>query len=68
MPITKDLQPDEFELTVLCPIGSCIVQHTYAFNKKVKTVPGGIKEIKGKMINLTTKAHKEGRHNIGGRP
>lgn len=66
MPITKDLKPTEFELTVLCPVGICLAQHTYAFDKDLKKMPTQLKEAKARMNELTENAHRAGKHNIGG--
>lgn len=64
MPITKDLKPDEFEFTMLCPVGVCLAQHTYAFNKDLKNHLAQLKSAKENAMRLTIKAHKEGKHNV----
>lgn len=66
MPVTKDLQPNEFEITVVCPVGNCLVQHTYAYKIELKDIPGGIKEVKGRIAEMVLKAHKDGKHNVKG--
>lgn len=65
MAITPDLKPDEFEITTVCPIGSCLVQHTYAYVKEVKKTPGAVKEIKARIVEMVEKAHRDGKHKIG---
>ena len=68
MPITKDLKPTEFELTVLCPVGVCIAQHTYAFDKELKNHLAQLKGAKEEIMRRTIKTHKDGKHKIGGQP
>lgn len=62
-PITPNLPDDQFELTLLCPIGHCFAQHTYAFSKDVlKENRQYRKQVKENMVANITKAHTEGRH------
>lgn len=62
---TPDLKPDEFELTVTCPVGACFTQCTYAYSREV------LKEntqfrigLKDSMIDNTRKQHEDGRHKL----
>lgn len=63
MSITPDLKPDEFELTVTCPVGACFVQYTCAYSKLVlKQNSDFRKQVKQNMIADVTKQHEDGRH------
>lgn len=63
MPVTPDLLPNEFELTALCPVGACFVQHTYAFNKDLKNLPANYrKQAKADIVKRMTEAHDKGKH------
>ena len=64
MPITKDLKPTEFEFTLLCPVGVCLAQHTYAFDKELIKHLAQLKGAKEHAMKMTIKAHKEGKHNF----
>lgn len=62
-PITPDLKPDEFELTVTCPVGACYAQCTFAFSREVlKENADFRKQIKQNNLDMATKQHNDGRH------
>lgn len=62
---TPDLKPDEFELTVTCPIGTCFAQCTYAFSKEVLKENANYRtQIKENIISMTVKQHEDGRHKL----
>lgn len=63
MPVTPDLKDNEFEITVLCPIGACLFQHTYAYDNGLLELPASdLIDVKGRITEMVTKAHKEGGH------
>jgi len=59
MPVTPDLQPTEFEITMPCQAPDCKAVTTCAF-KKVPQIP--YKEIRKNMRASIKKAHEEGLH------
>lgn len=59
MPITKDLKPDEFELTFDCADKDCKVKTTFAYSNDAKQYIGEVRKEARKRIK---KAHEEGRH------
>lgn len=64
MSITPNLKPDEFEVTILCPVGACRVQSTFAFHKDLLKEPNAsMVEAKRRINQMSIDAHKEGKHN-----
>lgn len=62
MPVTPNLQPDEFEITAICPVGACLAQTTCAFSRQVLTQASYIKDAKEQMMKTIIKAHENGKH------
>lgn len=62
MPVIPDLKDNEFEITVLCPVGACLFQHTYAYDNRLKDSSKDVIEVKGRIVEMVTKAHKDGNH------
>lgn len=67
MPVTKDLKPDEFEITTVCPVGACLAQHTYTYSEELKKHRQQLKAAKAMLFQQVKNAHIAGKHNIGGR-
>lgn len=65
MSITPDLRPDEFELTVTCPIGPCFVQYTCAYSREVLKQNASFRtQVKQNMMTDVKKQHEDGRHKM----
>jgi len=60
---TPNLKPDEFELTVTCPVGACFAQCTYAFSKDVLRENAKFREeVKKNIVIYAEKSHNSGMH------
>lgn len=59
MPVTPDLQPDEFELTFECKHQGCDIKTTFAYHKDARQYIG---EVRKNARRLVEEAHINGRH------
>lgn len=62
MTMTPDLQPDEFEIITVCPVGDCLAQHAIAFKIMLKDDRKLLADAKALFFKQVEKAHRDGRH------